>query len=206
MLQLFFEGTIIGISVAAPLGPVGIICINRTLTGGFLNGFVSGLGAATADLLYGILVVLGISGLTTFLLEIQVPIRITGILFIVFLGVRNIINLWPKKDTTVKNTVGITSYTTTFFITLTNPLTIVFFIGIMAGAGLVKESMNYFPALALVAGIFAGSLLWWICLAGATNILRARIREKSVVLINRMSGVVLILFAVYLFIKFMYSV
>jgi len=202
-ISFLFQGIIIGISVAAPLGPIGVLCINRTLENGFINGFISGLGAATADLFYGIIAALGISILSSFLLQIQFPIRIIGILFILFLGLKYLFKK-ERNNKVIKNnkTIGISSYTTTFILTLTNPLTILFFTGIIAGMGIIQNNRSNLDSIFLISGIFVGSLIWWFILSTITSLLRKRIENKYINLLNKISGIILIGFSIYLSFSF----
>ena len=139
---LFFKGFIIGFSIAAPVGPIGILCIQRTLAGSNIQGLVTGLGAATADAIYGFIAAFGLTFISRFLVEHSVWFRVIGGLFLCYLGIRAFLSKPQNQAVSVTNRNTLSSYGTTFFLTLTNPMTILFFAGVFAGLGMVRESSN----------------------------------------------------------------
>jgi threonine/homoserine/homoserine lactone efflux protein len=175
--SLFIKGFIIGFSIAAPVGPIGILCIQRTLSGGNLQGLVSGLGAATADALYGFIAAFGLTFISNFLVDQSIWFRLIGGLFLCYLGVRAFLKKPQEQTVSVANSTNLSAYGTTFFLTLTNPMTILFFVGIFAGLGIVSESIHYASAGLMVIGVFAGSAAWWLLLSGATGLFRSKISE-----------------------------
>jgi len=186
--SLFIKGFIIGFSIAAPVGPIGILCIQRTLSGGNLQGLVSGLGAATADALYGFIAAFGLTFISNFLVDQSIWFRLIGGLFLCYLGVRAFLKKPQEQTVSVANSTNLSAYGTTFFLTLTNPMTILFFVGIFAGLGIVSESIHYASA--------AGSAAWWLLLSGATGLFRSKISEGKLALVNKISGVVILAFGV----------
>jgi threonine/homoserine/homoserine lactone efflux protein len=193
---LFFKGFIIGFSIAAPVGPIGILCIQRTLAGGNVQGLVTGLGAATADAIYGFIAAFGLTFISNFLVEQSIWIRLIGGLFLCYLGIKAFLSKPQSPVHSVANRTIISSYGTTFFLTLTNPMTILFFAGIFAGLGMVSESIQYTSAGLMVIGVFMGSGAWWLILSGATGILRNKINERKLAWVNKISGFVIIAFGV----------
>jgi threonine/homoserine/homoserine lactone efflux protein len=191
--SLFIKGFIIGFSIAAPVGPIGILCIQRTLSGGNLQGLVSGLGAATADALYGFIAAFGLTFISNFLVDQSIWFRLIGGLFLCYLGVRAFLKKPQEQTVSVANSTNLSAYGTTFFLTLTNPMTILFFVGIFAGLGIVSESIHYASAGLMVIGVFAGSAAWWLLLSGATGLFRSKISEGK---LNKISGVVILAFGV----------
>jgi threonine/homoserine/homoserine lactone efflux protein len=202
--SLFIKGFIIGFSIAAPVGPIGILCIQRTLSGGNLQGLVSGLGAATADALYGFIAAFGLTFISNFLVDQSIWFRLIGGLFLCYLGVRAFLKKPQEQTVSVANSTNLSAYGTTFFLTLTNPMTILFFAGIFAGLGIVSESIHYASAGLMVIGVFAGSAAWWLLLSGATGLFRSKISEGKLALVNKISGVVILAFGVVALISAVY--
>ncbi|MGD0154376.1 MAG: LysE family transporter [Thermacetogeniaceae bacterium] len=212
-LPYFSKGLIIGLSIAAPVGPIGVLCIQRTLTEGTALGLASGLGAALADGLYGAIAGFGLTFVSGFLLSHQSLIRLLGGIFLCYLGLRAffkrtnfgdvppLINAsHPAKPEPTKidksDRALFSTLISTFFLTLTNPLTIVFFTGVFAGLGVVDTGRNYTLALALVLGVFMGSALWWVILTFGTSILRDKLHLQKLQWINRVSGLIMLGFGI----------
>ena len=194
--ELFIKGFIIGFSIAAPVGPIGILCIQRTLSQGNIQGLVTGLGAATADAIYGFIAAFGLTFISNFLVEQSVWFRLIGGLFLCYLGIKAFLSKPQDPMLFVGNRTIFSDYGTTFFLTLTNPMTILFFAGVFAGLGLVNESIAYTSAGLMVIGVFIGSGTWWLLLSGATSILRSKINDQKLAWINKISGVVILVFGV----------
>ncbi len=195
-IPFFLKGIIIGFSIAAPVGPIGVLCIRRTLADGRLAGLISGLGAATADLLYGCVAAFGLTFISQFLIDQEFWLRLVGGLFLLYLGIKT---FWAKSSSTAleqKKGGLLNAYFTTFFLTLTNPLTILSFAAIFAGLGVVNTDGVYLSALILVAGVFSGSTLWWFLLSGGASFFERKIDKQGLVWINRVSGVVITIFGV----------
>jgi len=208
---LFFQGLILGFSIAAPVGPIGVLCIRRALSNGQLSGFISGLGAATADAFYGSIAALGLTLISGFLIEQKFWLGVLGGVFLCYLGVKTffdnsqsipgsrdlsfVLNKDCGKTLRKKNLLA--DYATTFFLTLTNPMTIISFAAIYAGLGLGLETKTTSTGFWLVIGVFWGSTLWWVTLSSLTNILRGKfLTKKGLSWINRISGVVLVAFGI----------
>ena len=195
-IAVFVRGLIIGFSIAAPVGPIGVLCIRRTLADGRAAGLVSGLGAATADAFYGCVAGFGLSFVSTFLAAQQTWLRLIGGVFLVFLGVRTFLTQ-PASEAAAASGRGLAgAYVSTFALTLTNPVTILAFVGIFAGLGLASAAGDYRTAGVLVAGVFGGSALWWLLLSGGVSLLRERFSPLVMQWVNRLSGVVLVGFGV----------
>lgn len=195
--SLFLRGLIIGFSVAAPVGPIGVLCIRRTLAQGRLAGLVSGLGAATADSVYGAIAAFGLSAVASFLVGYQDILKLIGGLYLLYLGYRTLISV-PKEETHELKSEGlISSYLSTFFLTLTNPITILAFGAIFAGLGLVAESRDFLSAMLTVVGVFLGSALWWFILSAGVAILSQRMQPNILLWVNRISGGVIMIFGLF---------
>ena len=192
-LSTFARGLLLGLSIAAPVGPIGVLCIRRTLTQGWRIGFLTGLGAATADATYGAVAAFGLTALSNLLIAEQFWLRLIGGLFLLYLGARTFV---AKPATVAANATAnslASAYSSTFLLTLTNPTTILSFAAIFAGFG-VASSGSTLAAGILVIGVFVGSALWWLLLSGGVTLLRARFRPAALVWVNRISGVVIVLF------------
>jgi threonine/homoserine/homoserine lactone efflux protein len=193
---LFVKGFVIGFSIAAPVGPIGILCIQRTLSGGNIQGLATGMGAATADALYGFIAAFGLTFVSNFLVDQSIWFRIIGGLFLCYLGIRAFLRKFQERTVSVPNSTILSAYGTTFFLTLTNPMTILFFAGIFAGLGIVSESIHYASAGLMVIGVFSGSGAWWLLLSGATGIFRNKISGGKLALVNKISGFIIVVFGI----------
>jgi len=193
---LFIKGFVIGFSIAAPVGPIGILCIQRTVSSGHVQGLVTGLGAATADAIYGCIAAFGLTFISNFMVAQSVWFRIIGGVFLCYLGLRTFFRKPQPQAVSVANSTNFSAYATTFFLTLTNPMTILFFAGIFAGLGIVSKSVHYPSAALMVMGVFTGSGTWWLLLSGATGILRNKISEAKLAWVNKISGLVILAFGV----------
>ena len=198
-MLLWFKGIMIGFAIAAPVGPIGLLCIQRTLTRGRWSGVLSGLGAASADALYGCIAGFGLAALAGLLLAWQTELQIGGGLFLLYLGGqtwRMPLAITPAQAQPTR--VGLLGdYLSTLALTLTNPVTILAFLAIFAGLGLAAEQRDFIAAAWLVSGVFLGSLLWWLFLAGAVGLVRGRLTPTRLRWVNRASGVLIAGFGVW---------
>ena len=195
-IPFFLKGIIIGFSIAAPVGPIGVLCIRRTLAEGRLTGLVSGLGAATADLFYGCVAAFGLTFISQFLIDQEMWLRLLGGLFLLYLGIKTFLAKDGGKEIEEKKGGLLSSYFTTFILTLTNPLTVLSFAAIFAGLGIVNTSGDYMSALILVAGVFSGSAVWWFLLSGGASFFQKKIDSQGLAWINRISGIIITIFGI----------
>ncbi len=204
-LTLLFRGLLIGFSIAAPVGPIGVLCIRRTLSEGRAAGLLSGLGAATADAIYGCIAGFGLTVIANFLLAQQAWFSLAGGAFLCYLGVKT----WQAQPAQspalvaesgkpgdglstgrrMRSWLGL--YASTFVLTLTNPLTILSFVAIFAGLGLAEAKRDIASAGILVMGVFGGSALWWLLLSSSINLLREKFNPQRLQWVNRLSGVII---------------
>ena len=191
---LFARMFIIGIVVAAPVGAMGILCIQRTLAHGWRAGVATGGGIATADAFYAALAAFGVTAVSQWLVAYQAQLRIVGGLALLWLGWRAIVTP-PAHDAAaaVDSTRLGRLYSTAVGLTLTNPLTIMAFAAIFASAGLITQAGTG-SALIVTIGVAAGSMSWWLALTTGVWAVRRAISEKAMVVVNRISGAVLIAF------------
>ncbi|MFI8685029.1 LysE family translocator [Rossellomorea sp. NPDC077527] len=193
---LFLKSLIIGVAIAAPVGPVGILCIQRTLAYGRRTGFISGLGAATADALYGLIAVTGLTMVSGFLLNHQFWIQVWGGVFLLLLGWKT----FTSQPAVLKvgepdTTSPVKGFLSVFLLTLTNPMTILAFIAIF-GVFRVAGPEDFLTAMMVVLGVFSGSALWWAALALVGGWISSRVGPASLKMINRAAGIVLTIFSV----------
>jgi threonine/homoserine/homoserine lactone efflux protein len=194
---LFFNGMVIGFAIAAPVGPIGVLCIRRTLAEGRISGVVSGLGAATADALYGSVAALGLTFVTDLLVGGESWLRLLGGAFLIFLGARTVLTCPAERAAPAGGSGLLGDYASTLFLTLTNPTTILSFAAIFAGLGVAGEANGgVLSATMLVLGVFLGSAMWWFVLSWLVGIFRAKLTARGLRWVNRVSGTIIATFGV----------
>jgi threonine/homoserine/homoserine lactone efflux protein len=187
---------LIGFSIAAPVGPIGILCIRRTLVDGRLYGLITGLGAASADAIYGNIAAFGLVSITNLLIGGQTWLRLVGGIFLCYLGVRTLLARPAQDEVPSQKTSLAGAYASTFLLTLTNPLTILSFAAIFAGMGLVNTAGDYGAAVVLVMGVFLGSATWWFILVLVVGLLRGRFNSSMMRWVNIIAGLIITGFGV----------
>ena len=199
LIGVLFRGLVIGFSIAAPVGPIGVLCIRRTLSDGRSAGFLCGLGAASADAVYGCVAAFGLTTVSGFLVDQQLLLRLVGGVFLLYLGLRTFRERPAEGEAAIsgRSYGGLAgTYASTFFLTMTNPLTILSFAAIFAGLGLVGEGVGYTSAVVLVFGVFWGSALWWLLLSGGVSLFRTKLDFRALRWVNRASGTLILGFGV----------
>jgi len=194
--MLFLKGLLFGFLLAATVGPMWVLCFRRTLAQGPLAGFASGMGIAVADGLYGTVAAFGLTAISGFLLRYSYWIGLVGGIFLVYLGIKTLLAN-PELAESNENPAGLLQgFLSTLWLTLANPPTILAFVAIFAGLGLASNA-DYAAASLVVLGVFLGSASWWILLAAGAGWLRNRIGPKLFHVVNVVSGVVILCFAVW---------
>jgi len=188
----FLRGLIIGFSIAAPVGPIGVLCIRRTLAEGRASGLVSGLGAATADAIYGCVAGFGLTFIANMLIGQQLWIRLIGGLFLCYLGLKTFFARPANQAAPIRGRGLAAAYASTFVLTLTNPMTILSFAAVFAGLGVGSAEGNYVSAGVLVLGVFLGSALWWLLLSGGVGLFKERLNTPGLRWVNRISGIIIV--------------
>jgi threonine/homoserine/homoserine lactone efflux protein len=191
--SFFLRGILLGFSIAAPVGPIGVLCIRRTLERGWAAGFVSGLGAATADGFYGAVAGFGLTIVISFLTGVQLWLRLAGGIFLVYLGIvafRKAAPLPARQSAAAPGGLA-GAYGSTLLLTLSNPATILSFLTIFAGVGVAGSAQSIQAAVSLVAGVFCGSALWWLLLSSLVGWLGARLGPRVLLWVNRVAGILL---------------
>ncbi|MBR7959967.1 LysE family transporter [Burkholderia vietnamiensis] len=194
--MLFIKSVVIGLSIAVPVGPIGMLCIQRSLSRGFQAGIATGIGAACADAIYGLLGALGVAGIVTAFPMLTVVLKIGGGAFLVWLaaGIARQAPAPAAARRDVARTTVLRDFLTTFGLTLSNPMTILSFVGIFAALGPLAgpQHVTIGPTVALmVAGVFVGSATWWLCLSSATAALRMKMSLAFMHGLSRASAVVI---------------
>ncbi|PSN10599.1 lysine transporter LysE [filamentous cyanobacterium CCT1] len=190
------KGMGLGLVIAAPVGPIGLLCIRRSLTQGQLMGLVTGLGAATADGLYGCIAGFGLTAVADLLVSHALAMRLIGGLFLCYLGVTTLRADPATEAVKVSNRGLWGAYASTLVLTLTNPATILSFIAIFAGLGLVGSSQSWAASVALIVGVFLGSALWWLCLSWGVTLFSQRLTPARLKWLNRLAGAAIFAFGV----------
>ncbi len=197
-LLVIIKGISTGIAVSAPLGPIGVLCIQRTMNKGFMSGFISGMGAAAADIVYAVIAGFSITLIKDFLEANQMPIRIIAGFFLIFVGVKIFMSNPAKqiRKLRAKGNRYFTDFATSFLVTVSNPITILAFGALFTGFNTVEQGTDTIVIIALIASVFIGALLWWLCLIAIVSIVRRKIRLRNLLWINRITGALIVVFAV----------
>jgi len=191
-LNVLLKGLVIGFVIAAPVGPIGILCARRTIMHGRRAGFFSGMGAASADTIYGFIAAFGLTVISDFLLDHQILLRLTGGAILCVLGIKTLLvppGAEREIPKSIKKYAGM--YTSTFLLTLTNPMTIFSFAAVFAGFGLAGTMGSVSIAGTLVLGVFLGSGLWWLFLIGIFSLFKKRFENHEPQWINRFAGIII---------------
>jgi len=192
MKSLFVEGLIVGFCLAAPVGPIAVLCVQRTMARGKLAGFISGFGAAAADALYGMLAALGVTFVSEFLMAHRLVFQRAGGAILCALGLRLLFAKVAERDPAPKGG-GLAGYFfSTFLLTLTNPMTFVAFAAIFATLGVGVVRGHNLLTLELAGGVLVGSGLWWTFIVALVDLFRDRFRYQALVWINRGTGIFVI--------------
>ncbi len=190
LIFVLLKGILMGLAIAAPVGPIALLCIRRTLARGRRSGLASGFGAATADGLYGMVAAFGLSTLSELLIENTAYLQLAGGLFLCYLG----LTTFGAKPAAIQTLASappdatfrlpmMSAYTSTLALTLTNPTTIFSFVAIFAGLGITQASR--LNSVTLVFGVFTGSMLWWLVLISGVTYLRNRLTPHRLARFNR---------------------
>lgn len=195
-LATLLKGGVLGFSIAAPVGPIGVLVIRRTLADGWSSGIATGLGAALADGVYGAIAAFGLTAVSGALISQQTWIKVIGGAFMLWLGVRTFLSTPSERAAQASGTGLLGAFASTFVLTLTNPMTILSFVAIFAALGLAVGTGSTGLAGLLVLGVVLGSLLWTTILTTSVGAFRSRFDAPKLRWVNRLSGVVIAVFGV----------
>ncbi len=195
------DGVIIGFSASVPLGPIGVLCIQRTLNKGRLSGFVSGLGAALSDTIYAIIAAYSLSFIVGFVESKLLWIQIFGALVLIGLGLKIFysnpaIQLRRQRN---KSRNYFQDFVSTLLLTITNPLAIFLFFGFFAGLGVVPRDRDWIGQLVLIGGVFVGASAWWFILTGLVSLFKNKINLRRLWWINKIAGAAIVVFVIIAF-------
>ena len=189
--MVFVKGLVIGFMVAVPVGPIGVLCINRALVYGRLSGLISGLGVATADALAASIAVLGLTLISNILMSQEVWLRLIGGGLLCYLGVRTFLSRAMEQPASPKESGLVGAFASAFFLTFTNPVTISSFVAIFAAFGLGSLGDNTISTATLILGVFTGSALWWVILGFGLRVLGTCFNPSGLRWVSRISGVII---------------
>ncbi|HEX9465138.1 MAG TPA: LysE family translocator [Alphaproteobacteria bacterium] len=198
VVSVFFKGLIAGFLIAAPVGPINVLCIRRTIVHGRLAGIVSGLGAAVADTIFGAIAAFGLSFVHDLVLRQKFWFGLIGAAVLLVVGLRT---LWanapqPKKDeeeTDPKNLLG--DFTSTLILTLTNPVTVLSFLAVFSAFGVQNDEKSLADEWMVVVGVFLGASMWWLLLTNGVALFRDKFNQRGLQWTNRVGGVLILGFA-----------
>jgi threonine/homoserine/homoserine lactone efflux protein len=192
LLVFFLKGIVVGAVIAVPVGPVGILCLHRTIFDGRLSGLVSGLGAATADALFGAIAAFGLTFVSDWLFGYEIWLRAAGGVYLLYIGgsaltteVRDKIAEQSSPETLFRD------FASAFALTITNPVTILVFLAIFAALALGGSQATLVRAGFLVLGVWVGSFVWWLGLSLGIGLFRRAIEPRHLGWISRASGIIL---------------
>lgn len=200
-IPIFFKGIIIGVSVAAPVGPIGLLCIKRSLTHGKYDGLATGLGAAIADAIYSLIAGFGITAVSAFLIDHKFFVQIIAGIFLILVGLAI---MGSSQHTSNQVRQGKSFFSTTvktLILTLTNPVTVLAFAGIFAAFGINITEKGYISAIIMSCGVFIGSSIWFFSLSMLVSLFSNRCNPTTIKIINIISGSLLIAFGIFSFLS-----
>ena len=198
ILDLLVIGLIIGVVVSAPLGPVGVLCIQRTLNKGRWYGFVTGLGACLSDIIYALITGYGMSFMDEFLMKNQILLQIIGSIMLFVFGVYTFRSNPVQSIRPVSSTPGtyLHNFVTAFFVTLSNPLIIFLFIGLFARFSFVMPDRPLELQFTGYLAIVLGAWTWWFGITYFVNKVRTRFNVRGIWILNRVIGSIVMLASV----------
>jgi threonine/homoserine/homoserine lactone efflux protein len=198
ILSLFIKGVIIGLIASIPLGPIGVICIQRTINKGRISGFVSGLGAASADTMFAAIAGFSLTYIISFIEERQLIIEFVGGVIVILLGLKTFYSnpVSQLKRHKRKQNKLIEDFVSVLLLTATNPFAIFFFVALFATAGIVHHNQSFGLSSIALVGVFLGGALWWYTLSSLVNMFRHKFRLKQLWWINKISGAVITLLGI----------
>ncbi|NDE90047.1 MAG: lysine transporter LysE [Alphaproteobacteria bacterium] len=194
-ISVFTRGLVLGVVIAAPVGPIGLLCIRRTLEKGIFAGLATGFGAAVADVIFAAIAAFGITAALTLLTGMEKEIRFFGGFMLMVMAIRMFLKKMEIEQTSHRSAAGLLkAFITGFLITITNPLTI---LGVLAVIATFAGHLEYVQAATLTGGIFCGSLAWWVALSGGVFLIRKHFTSNALNWVNRGTAVLLLVLSVW---------
>lgn len=204
-LNFFIKGLIIGFVIAIPLGPISLFSINNTLAKHKLAGFVTGLGAVAADVFYATIAGFSITFIYNFIIAEKLWFRLLGGLFLVYLGWRMFFSKPAQCPVTDQPKSLKADFLSTFFLAVTNPLTIFFFLAIFAALGIGQTRHNHINTVLFIIGIFCGSSLWWLLLINLADKFKEKVSDLLIKRVNKISGAITVILGLIILLMLLYS-
>jgi len=187
--SLFIQGIIIGLTLAVPVGPISLLCIQRSISDGRLHGIISGIGSS--DSFYAAVSFLGLTIISGFIMSQQYLFRFLAGIVLIFVGIRVFLSIPTAAGPRTGHETFLKDYLSMAAIAIANPLTLLFFLVIVPGFGVVIHGNSFLSAMEFVGGVFFGSVVWWIILCGSVGTMRSRFSQQNLRLINRISGILI---------------
>jgi len=201
-MWLIAKGFLLGLLVSVPLGPVGALCIQRTITKGYKAGLLGGLGAACADLVYALIAGFGVSVVIDWLLKVRKWIQAAGSIIFIFMAYKVFYTnpaIQVRRSRSQKDR-PLEDFLTTFLLTFSNPTPV--FVLMAAFAGFVlHDEVNYIDIILSIAGVFAGCMGWWFVLVSVVNMFRNKVRLRHLLWVNKITGIAVLIFALVLLVE-----
>ena len=195
-VSLFIQGIIIGLTLAVPVGPLALICIQRTVKEGRLHGIFSGIGVATADSFYAAVTILGLTVISGLIITHQYLFRFLAGVVLILIGIRVFLSIPSAMSAKTEHETYLKDYLSMVALAIANPLTLVFFVVILPGYGVVINTTSLLTTAEFVAGVFFGSTVWWVVLCGSIGSVRSRLSQENLGRINQVSGLFISCFGV----------
>ena len=195
-VSLFVQGIIIGLTLAVPVGPLALICIQRTVKEGRLHGIFSGIGVATADSFYAAVTILGLTVISGLIIAHQYLFRFLAGAVLILIGIRVFLSIPSAITAKTEHETYLKDYLSMVALAIANPLTLVFFVVILPGYGVVINTTSLLTTAEFVAGVFFGSTVWWVVLCGSIGSVRSRLSQENLGRINHVSGLFISCFGV----------
>ena len=186
--EVLLKGIIAGLLISAPVGPVNVLCISQTLEKGSRAGLLSGLGAATADTIYGAMAGFSVEFVIGFLTREESRLKLFGGILLIAIGVYYCLRKPRGLNRNKRVELTHSDYVSALLLNLTNPTTVLSFLAVLTALGL-HHHKPWWQSLTLVAGILAGAMLWWVFVSAVARRFRDRITDRSMVWMNRAAGI-----------------
>ncbi len=198
-IHIIITGIIVGFAVSAPVGPVAVLCMQKTLSKGFFAGIAAGIGAATADMFYAVIAGFSLTFISDFLIGNQFYIRIIGGIILIGLGAKIVFTDTIKQMRRQKKEGNrfFTDFISSFAVTISNPITILAFIAIFSGIDIIGTNSSNFHISLLISSVFIGALSWWVFLVGSIFLFKKKVKLRHLWWINKITGILIILFAIF---------